>query len=281
MTGMAKNQTNGDQAKSSNAPYTQSAAPAARPQTSGSSASGQTQTGLGSPSFVPGMSTTQPMGTQSPATPTGNQSSTSSMSSDKPTSSMSDKSTSFKTGQSYTAPLGNQSSTSSTTDKSLTSSTSAQSPAAAIGNQAKEVASQVANQAKDLVSTRVSMQTEKSAGDLGDVAKALRETSRQLDGNMASPYVEKAADQIERVSQFLSTANPTEIVRGVESFARREPLLFLGGAFTAGLLFARFIKSTSHRDGQPGYDTDRSRSVDPFTTTLPGGYGPSYGKDRG
>jgi hypothetical protein len=121
-------------------------------------------------------------------------------------------------------------------------------PILALGNQAREVVSQVATQAKQAVSTRVAEQTDRGAGDLGDVAKALRKTSRQLDGNIASPLVDKAADQIERASEFLQTANPGQMAQAVQSFARREPLLFLGGAFAAGIVVARFLKSTSHRE---------------------------------
>ena len=33
--------------------------------------------------------------------------------------------------------------------------------------------------------------------------------------------------------------------RGVESFARREPLLFIGGAFALGMVAARFLKASA------------------------------------
>lgn len=122
----------------------------------------------------------------------------------------------------------------------------------AVVDQAKEVAGHVADQAKDLALSQVKDQQKKSAGDLGNVAHALRETSRQLDGNLASPYVDKAADQVERIGDFLKTANLRDITDGVESFARREPALFLGGAFALGILGARFLKSSGHRDAGRG-----------------------------
>jgi len=133
-------------------------------------------------------------------------------------------------------------------------------------NQAKDVASHMASQAKDLVTTQVAQRTEKSAGDLGDVAKALRQATTQLDGNIASPYVEKAAEQLEKVSQFLRTANAQELGHSVESFARREPLLFLGGAFALGILGARFLKSSAHRaesETPKSYSFAASRPTEP------------------
>lgn len=143
-------------------------------------------------------------------------------------------SSSMTTGEATTSPA----STASTASNQSTPST--------VLDQAKTVATNVAEQAKDLISHTVGDQQEKSAGDLGNVAKALRQTSRQLDGNIASPYVGQVADQVDRAAEFLRTANVKEIVGGVESFARREPLLFLGGAFALGILGARFLKSSSH-----------------------------------
>jgi hypothetical protein len=116
--------------------------------------------------------------------------------------------------------------------------------------QAKQVASQMADQTADLLSSRVADQASKSASDLGTLAEALRLTSKQLSGNIASPYVNKAADQIERASHFLEQAELRDVVRGVERFARREPVLFLGGAFAVGLVGARFLKSSTP-DAEP------------------------------
>lgn len=117
--------------------------------------------------------------------------------------------------------------------------------------EAKEAASSVAGQAKEAVSGQVSRKAEQSAGDIEQVARALRRTKEELSGNLAAPYVEKAAEKLEDLSDFLRNTNATEIVRGVEGFARREPLLFLGGAFALGILGARFLKSSAHH-GRPG-----------------------------
>jgi hypothetical protein len=112
---------------------------------------------------------------------------------------------------------------------------------------AKETVSHVADQAVDLVENQISQQQKKSVGELGNVAKALRGTSEELGENFAAPIVDQAAQQIERASKFLESASIGEIVDGVEDFARREPLLFIGGAFAVGMLGARFLKSTSRR----------------------------------
>ena len=138
-----------------------------------------------------------------------------------------------------------------------------------VAGQAKDLASQVATQAKDLVASQVTHQQEKSAGDIKDVANALRQTSHQLEGNVVSPYVERAADGLEQVSQYLRTANFNEVKTTVESFARREPLLFLGGAFVLGILGARFLKSSSH----PSDVSSRPQGMMPQGTMRSGSVG--------
>jgi hypothetical protein len=115
----------------------------------------------------------------------------------------------------------------------------------AVAQQAKEVVSHVAGEAREVAKTQLATRAERSASDLEAVAKALRESSDRLEGNMASPYVKRAADRIERVSSFIQNTDVAEIPRKVEDFARREPLLFLGGAFTLGILGVRFLKSSA------------------------------------
>ncbi len=107
------------------------------------------------------------------------------------------------------------------------------------------LASHASASAQGLVKAEVGKHTHKSAADLGSVAAALRESTKELKDNMVAPYIEKAADQIDRASEFLRNGDLRQAQRSVEDYARREPLLFLGGAFALGLLGARFIKSSS------------------------------------
>jgi hypothetical protein len=114
----------------------------------------------------------------------------------------------------------------------------------------KESASNVAGQAKEMVSGQVARGAERSAQEISSVARALRQTKEELGDNFAAPLVDKAADKLEGLSRFLRTAEPKQVVWEVESFARREPLVFLGGAFVLGLLGARFLKSSRHHGSE-------------------------------
>lgn len=109
------------------------------------------------------------------------------------------------------------------------------------------IGSMVMEHAKSLVGEQVSRRTGRPAADLGKLAKALSLTSQQLEDNLAAPYIEKAATQIERFSEFLENAKSEEALRAVENFARKQPLLFLGGAALLGFGGARFIKSSAER----------------------------------
>jgi len=57
-------------------------------------------------------------------------------------------------------------------------------------------------------------------------------------------FTDGIATKIEQLSSSLKDRDLTSMVRDVTRFAERQPALFLGGAFTAGLIAARFFKST-------------------------------------
>jgi len=140
--------------------------------------------------------------------------------------------------------------------------------------QAKEKAGELVEQAKGQATPRLESQKERAAEGLGNTARALRQTSQQLreqeDGPVAQ-YAERAADRIERAADYLRGRDINELVGELESFARRQPVLFVGGAFALGLLTGRFLKSSGQRssrgsDGQAG---------------APGGYLPAPGQTSG
>jgi hypothetical protein len=111
--------------------------------------------------------------------------------------------------------------------------------------------SRMTDQARSMIRGSVSERASKSALGVSDLARTLRQTSRQLEGNTAGSFVDRAADQLDRVSELLETKDPEELVHNVERFAREQPLLFLGGAFALGIAGARFLKSSGARAQPP------------------------------
>ena len=116
-----------------------------------------------------------------------------------------------------------------------------------LSHQAKHVATDMAAQAKQSAQTKISNSKERAADSLGNVANVLRQTGEKLraeDDSGLTEYVVRAADHVESASSYLKDRNFTDIVGDVGAFARREPALFLGGAFALGLVGGRFLKSS-------------------------------------
>jgi hypothetical protein len=147
---------------------------------------------------------------------------------------------------------------------------------------ARELSTEVKHVATDLVGEARHVAEDKLrdgknfAGDqLGTVAWALRNTSDALRTKESgiTEYVEKAAASIDDVSIYLSTRTLSQLINDAESFARREPAIFLGGAFFAGLLGGRFFKaakptaSTSGGGGaMRGRETGATHTTEPERT---------------
>lgn len=132
--------------------------------------------------------------------------------------------------------------------------------------QVQETAGQVVDQAKQTATAQAQSQKDRAAQSIGTVAQALRQTGQELRGQeqgAVAQYVDRAADQVERFSGFLQNRDVGQIVNDVERYARRNPTMFVGGAFALGLLAARFLKSSSQPDqGQMGGQYAASRRYD-------------------
>src|SRR5262245_19300479 len=134
-----------------------------------------------------------------------------------------------------------------------------------LAEEAKRETSRAASQAGDYVSNLVTHQKDQAADRLGGVAGAIRDVGNRLqeDDKAAGfgQYAMRAADQVDRLSNYLRDRDLNTFFRDTETFARRHPDVFLGGTFLAGLLLARFLKSSSDR-GDDGYDANAYASYD-------------------
>jgi hypothetical protein len=128
-----------------------------------------------------------------------------------------------------------------------------------ISAEVKHIAGDVAGEAKKAAESKIGAGKDFAAEQLGAVAYALRHAGEQLRSEESgiTEYVEKAASSVDSVSHYLQTRTLSQLIGDVEGYARREPAVFLGGAFFAGLLGGRFLKSatpsrTSTNGGRPG-----------------------------
>lgn len=111
---------------------------------------------------------------------------------------------------------------------------------------AQQLVGDAQHRASEQVQSRLDTQKHRAAESLSGVAQSLHATSQQLQGQQdgASRYVRQAADRVENLASHLQDRDVGEIIDEVEDFARRQPAVFLGGAFALGVLGARFLKSS-------------------------------------
>jgi gas vesicle protein len=120
----------------------------------------------------------------------------------------------------------------------------------AIKDQASEfvdAAKDVASQATDKLKQTVDGQKNAGAEYVGSLAETIRRAAREFDSDLpiAGTYIRKAAAQVEGVADTIRTGNFNDLIRGAQSFARRQPTALLGMAVLAGFGVVRFLKSSA------------------------------------
>ena len=148
-------------------------------------------------------------------------------------------------------------STGSTMSAGTTSEASSSSESGAGGvvkevmGQAQEKTKQVMDQAQEKAKSALTDQKSQAAEGLGSVAEAIRQTGENLrqqdQGTFVAQYADKMADQVERFSNQLRDKDVEQLFSEAQDLARRQPGIFIGGAFALGVFLARFIKSSSRR----------------------------------
>jgi len=127
-------------------------------------------------------------------------------------------------------------------------------PLADAGKDAAESAGHLAERAADLGLQQADRGREQAASGIDQVAQSIRRVSTDMlaeQPTIANAAL-TAADQAERVAQYLRQTDARQIISKVEDVARRQPLIFLGGAFLLGAAASRFIKAAGGQSGQSG-----------------------------
>jgi hypothetical protein len=116
-----------------------------------------------------------------------------------------------------------------------------------------DAAKDVASQATDKLKQTVDGQKSAGADYVGSLADTIRRAAKEFDGDLpiAGTYIRKAASQVEGVADTIRTGNFNDLVRGAQSFARRQPTAFLGMAVLAGFGVVRFLKGSTNEAELP------------------------------
>jgi hypothetical protein len=110
----------------------------------------------------------------------------------------------------------------------------------------------------DQRSTQAGERIAGTASDVRSIAQELRGQGKDTPANLA----EQVAGQADRVGDYLKGASGDRILRDAEDFARRQPMLVAAGALALGFAASRFLKASSGRRYEAGYQPRHERQED-------------------
>jgi hypothetical protein len=111
----------------------------------------------------------------------------------------------------------------------------------------------------DQRSTQAGDQVQSAAQDVRKVAEQLRGQGKDTPARAA----EQVADRAESFGSYLRDADGERLLRDAEDVARRQPWLIAAGGLALGFAASRFLKASSSRCYQTGYDrSDTSQRMD-------------------
>jgi hypothetical protein len=167
-----------------------------------------------------------------------------------------------------------------------------------VGQAAKDALGQV----KDNAATAIDDKKANLAQGLTSVAETIRQVGDSVKPPAGEPpankvvelttqYTESLSQQVEKLSGYLESQDLRGLMTDVEKFARRNPAIFLGGAFALGILAARFLKSSNPNqalmrtsdvsDFDTGFDTTPSSLGSTSTGSSIGDKPDSFGETSG
>lgn len=144
-----------------------------------------------------------------------------------------------------------------------------------VAGQAQEKAQEAAGQASGMVREQVDQRSTKAGEQVSDAAQDMRSVSEELrkqGKDTPAKYMERGADQAERLGSYLKDADADSILSEIEDFGRRQPLAVLAGGLVVGIAAARFLKASSHGRYQSRIGSQsqgRTRQLDPAPVPLP------------
>lgn len=118
-------------------------------------------------------------------------------------------------------------------------------PLAETGTEAGERASHLVDRGAEIGFRQADRGLNQAVDGIESVADSIRRVSldMQADQPQMADFALGAADQAEAIARHLRETDVRELIGNVEDFARRQPLLFIGGAFLLGVAASRFIKA--------------------------------------
>jgi hypothetical protein len=115
---------------------------------------------------------------------------------------------------------------------------------------AQEKASELREQGAARMRDQFDQRSTEAGSQVRSLAEALRRSGSDLrnDGNANAAHLTgQAADRIERLGSYLEDKSGDQLMRDIETFARRRPWMLAGLGMLAGIAAARFVKASSEQ----------------------------------
>ncbi len=142
--------------------------------------------------------------------------------------------------------------------------------------QAKQTSGEIVNQVQQRAGSQITRQKETAANDLSTVVNAVRRFGESLAGEESGPiaryaaqYGDKAANNLERLTNYIREQDPKQLLDDVQNFGRRRPAWLLGGAFLLGFAGARLIKSSMEMGSQQQFHSNAMTPSIPIPPPSP------------
>ena len=154
--------------------------------------------------------------------------------------------------------------TTNKTDPASEAGQDIRSAAADTAQSARAMAEDAARSAQAEIQARADGAKSGVADEVSGIASALRTAAREMrEGSPQERTFGQIAEGLADASESIRDKDLGEMAGDLSDFARRNPLVFLGGAALAGFAATRFAKasSSSRRDAQftPGSSSDYAR----------------------
>ena len=110
-------------------------------------------------------------------------------------------------------------------------------------------------QARDSATSSLTQSRQKAAERIDGIATAIRKTSDHLRSEnepRVADLTRSLAEQAERLASYLRDRDFRAVQADLQDFARQRPAIALGAALAAGMLAARFFKSSQRSGGEYG-----------------------------
>jgi hypothetical protein len=146
----------------------------------------------------------------------------------------------------------------------------------------RETAQKAVDQSKSFLGKQVDDRTTQIGQQIGSVAQELRSVGDQLKQSpIAGPvagYVDQGVGYVERLGQYLESADSDRLIGDLEGFARQQPWAVAAGALVLGFAASRFLKTSSARRYRSTSGTGTSYGT---TGSGYGATGTGYGTGSG